>query len=151
MEAIAGPDDIALRAGVGNATLYRYFPTRDALLDAVYSADIEALTGAARELLETTENGQALRAWLRLVIEHLTARRGLTSASLNTAGDSQNLNCHWHDPMEATVTELLADAREDVGATELLMVANTIATAAEFSPGAAERLLDLTLDGITPR
>ncbi|GGN23174.1 TetR/AcrR family transcriptional regulator [Streptomyces fuscichromogenes] len=150
-------DDIARRAGVGNATLYRHFPTRDTLLVAVYSAEVDALTDAARRLLETSKNGQALKAWMRLFIEHLTARRGLASASLNTAGESKNLICHWHDPLVATTAELLADAREhgaarpDMKPMELLMMANTIAAVAELTPDAGERLLDIAFDGITPR
>ncbi|MBE8476092.1 TetR/AcrR family transcriptional regulator [Streptomyces justiciae] len=150
-------DDIARRAGVGNATLYRHFPTRDALLVAVYTAEIEALTDAARELLETTQSGQALKAWLRVFIDHITARRGLASASLNTVGERKDLICHWHDPLVATTTELLDDAREhgaahgDVRPAELLMMAYTIAAVAESTPGAGERLLDIAFDGITPR
>ncbi|MGW2049892.1 TetR/AcrR family transcriptional regulator [Streptomyces sp. NPDC001858] len=150
-------DDIARRAGVGNATLYRHFPTRDTLLVAVYSTEIDALTDAARQLLKSMGNGQALKAWMRLFVEHLTARRGLASATLNTAGESKNLICHWHDPLVATTAELLADAhrhdtaRADIKPVELLMMANTIAAVVEFAPDAGERLLDIAFDGITPR
>jgi AcrR family transcriptional regulator len=162
-EAIAehGPDvaldDIARRAGVGNATLYRHFPTRDTLLVAVYSAEIEALTDTARELLQTTKNGQALQVWLRLFVEYLIPRRGLASASLNTASESENLICRWHDPLVAAVTELIADAREhgtvraDVQPTDMLMMANAIATVAESAPDAGERLINIAFDGVTPR
>ncbi|WP_432194330.1 TetR/AcrR family transcriptional regulator [Streptomyces sp. bgisy027] len=162
-EAVAeqGPDvsldDIARRAGVGNATLYRHFPTRDSLLVEVYSADVGALRDAARELLETKNDGQALRAWLGLLVDYLASRQGLASASLSTVVESEDFVGNWHEPLEATLAELLADARAhdtaraDVKPAELFIMANAIATAVESAADGATRALDIAFDGITPR
>ncbi|MFD8000409.1 SbtR family transcriptional regulator [Streptomyces mirabilis] len=85
-----------------------------------------------------------------------TTRQVLASASLNTVSESRNLIYNWHDPLETTITELLANAREhgtaraDVNPTELLVMTDAIATAAESTPDAGGRLLDIALDGITP-
>ncbi|MFC8427961.1 TetR/AcrR family transcriptional regulator [Streptomyces sp. NPDC057253] len=139
-----------------NATLYRHFPARDALLVAVYTAEVEALTDAARELLETTQNGHGLKAWLRVIIDHSTARRGPAPASLYTVGERKNLVCRWHDPLVATTTELITDGREhgaahgDVRPAELLMMAYPIAAVAESTPDVGEPLLDIAFDRITP-
>ncbi|MET9089967.1 TetR/AcrR family transcriptional regulator [Streptomyces sp. NPDC004237] len=162
-EAVAeeGPkvalDDIARRAGVGNATLYRHFPTRDSLLVEVYSADVGALSAAARELLETTKNGQALRAWLVVLVEYLICRQGLASASLNTVGEREDLIGNWHEPLEAALSELLTDAaahgtaRADVKPAELFIMANAIATVAESAADAVTRIFDIAFNGIAPR
>jgi len=151
-------DDIARRAGVGNATLYRHFPTRHALLVAVYSHEVESLAETGRQLLGSAADGQALRAWLRILIAHISARRGLATAALSTAaGDSAHLVSSWHGTLEATIAELLADAREhrtarqDVEPSELLTLAIAIASATETAPGTGERLVGLVFDGVAPR
>src|ERR1700738_2189867 len=61
-------DEIARRAGVGIGTLYRHFPTRDAIVEAVYRREVQQLADAAPRLIESMAPAEALRAWMRLFI-----------------------------------------------------------------------------------
>lgn len=83
--ADASLDQIARRAGVGPGTLYRHFPTRDALIEAVYRSEVEALGAAAVELANRMEAVDALRAWMLLLLEHLGAKQIIVPV-LNSIG-----------------------------------------------------------------
>src|SRR5215472_6275819 len=69
--ADASLDDIAKQAAVGAGTLYRHFPTRDALIEAVYRSEVEKLAASARKFAETLSSIEALRAWMLLFIDHI--------------------------------------------------------------------------------
>ena len=96
----ASLDDIARAAGVGNATLYRHFPTRATLLEAVYDQRIAELCAAAAELADPAAPARALREWLRAVVAHVTDRRVLTDAFLaayeGPAGIEPPQVAAWH-------------------------------------------------------
>ena len=62
-------EEIATQAGVGSGPLYRHFPTRDALLEAVYRTEVEKLAAAERTLAQTLSPAEALRAWMLLFVE----------------------------------------------------------------------------------
>jgi AcrR family transcriptional regulator len=64
-------DDIAKEAGVGAGTLYRHFPTRDALLEAVYRTEVEKLAAAEQELAQKLSPVEALRAWMLLFVDYI--------------------------------------------------------------------------------
>jgi AcrR family transcriptional regulator len=64
-------DEIATQAGVGAGTLYRHFPTRDALLEAVYRTEVEKLASAERTLAQTLAPVEALRAWMSLFVDYI--------------------------------------------------------------------------------
>jgi AcrR family transcriptional regulator len=72
--AAASLDDIARRSGIGNATLYRHFPTRDALVEAVYRSEVEKLAVAEQHFAATLPPLEALRAWMLLFIDHVAAK-----------------------------------------------------------------------------
>jgi AcrR family transcriptional regulator len=76
-------DDIAKQAGVGAGTLYRHFPTRDALLEAVYRTEVEKLAGAEKEFARTMPPVEALRAWMLLFVDYIAAKQ-LIAPALNT-------------------------------------------------------------------
>src|SRR6201996_840233 len=67
-------DDIATQAGVGAGTLYRHFPTREALLEAVYHTEVEKLAAAQRRFADTMPPVQALRAWMLLFVDYIAAK-----------------------------------------------------------------------------
>src|SRR6201997_4129373 len=67
--ANASLDDIAAAAGVGPGTLYRHFPTRDALIEAVYKTEVEKLAAAERKFTESMPPIEALRAWMLLFVD----------------------------------------------------------------------------------
>src|SRR5580704_18157129 len=76
-------DDVAKQAGVGAGTLYRHFPTRDALLEAVYRTEVEKLAAAERRLTETMPPIEALRAWMLLFVDYIAAKQ-IIAPALNT-------------------------------------------------------------------
>src|ERR1700720_780124 len=76
-------DDVARQAGVGAGTLYRHFPTREALLEAVYRTEVEKLAAAERKLAQDLSPVEALRAWMLLFVDYIAAKQIIASA-LNT-------------------------------------------------------------------
>src|SRR6516165_4134088 len=72
--ANASLDDIAKEAGVGAGTLYRHFPTRDALIEAVYRSEVEKLAAAEKKFSENLPPVEALRAWLLLFVDYIAAK-----------------------------------------------------------------------------
>ena len=76
-------DDIAKQAGVGAGTLYRHFPTRDALIEAVYRSEVEKLAAAERKFAETMPPIDALRTWMLLFVDHI-AQKQIIAPALNS-------------------------------------------------------------------
>lgn len=76
-------DDVARQAGIGPGTLYRHFPTRDALLEAVYRTEVEKLAAAEREFSETMPPIEALRAWMLLFVDYIATKQ-IIAPALNT-------------------------------------------------------------------
>ncbi|WP_055748640.1 TetR/AcrR family transcriptional regulator [Frankia sp. AvcI1] len=151
-------DEIARRAGVGNATLYRNFPTRGDLLVAVYSEEVDALCGHGAALLETTPPGDALFAWLDLFVVHAATRRALALAAISQGPDERRgeLAEGWHASMRSTLAALLAPAQEagavrpDLTAADLLALTNATALAST-DPADAVRLMHVLRGGVEPR
>jgi AcrR family transcriptional regulator len=76
-------DDVAKQAGVGAGTLYRHFPTRDALLEAVYRTEVEKLAAAERKLAQDLSPIEALRAWMLLFVDYIATKQ-IIAPALNT-------------------------------------------------------------------
>lgn len=159
--ADASLEEIARQAGVGSATLHRHFPSRRALLEAVFHDRVDALCARARELAGDTEPGPALVVWLRAVGAYVATTRGLAASLLDGAHDGgppQSDACCYAVIANAG-DELLRRAREadavrpGVSIDDLLALVNAISLAAEHGPGGtaeADRLLALAIDGIRP-
>jgi AcrR family transcriptional regulator len=152
-------DDIARAAGVGSGTLYRHFPTRLALIEAVYRDNVERLCDEGARLAATEPPADALVDWLRGFVRVVSQKRGL-AAALTADGRESELFAQTHAMINATGGELLDNAkaagavRDDVDLADLLKIAKAFAYAGETSPegGAlAERLLALSMDGLRPR
>ncbi|GAA0450608.1 TetR family transcriptional regulator [Actinoplanes capillaceus] len=146
--AAASLNKIAQRAGVGPGTLYRHFPSAQALLVAIITADVAALVDHGRELLGHPSPGEALRIWLRAVAVHATAMRGLVATELLGA-DPALAECH--DRIRAVAGDLSerAGVRDDVD--DLLTVVSAVAWASERLPGdrgRLDRLLTLVTRGL---
>lgn len=148
-------DDIAKRAGVGNATLYRHFPTRQALLEAVHRDHIEALCRQAEDLLKAHSPGEALTSWLKAVVAQGSTGRGLAASLMAAMGTGEESGCR--DAVFASASALLTrgqqagDIRVDVTVRQLLKLVNAIALATETEPDGeeqADHLVDLLLDGL---
>ncbi|POM25797.1 Bacterial regulatory protein, tetR family [Actinomadura rubteroloni] len=127
-------DDIARRAGVGNATMYRHFPTRRELIIAVYSGEVAELWARSQSLLAEDPPGDALFDWLHDFIAHVAAKRELAlSITDDPAGRRSALFDRWHHSMRTAASALLTRAqnagavRADLNVSELLALANGIA------------------------
>jgi len=84
-------DDIARQAGIGPGTLYRHFPTRDALIEAVYRGEVEKLTASSQRFAATMTPLEALRAWMLLFIDHVAHKTLIIPAMDTVAGGSSRL------------------------------------------------------------
>ncbi|WP_318207329.1 MULTISPECIES: helix-turn-helix domain-containing protein [unclassified Streptomyces] len=153
--ADASLEEVARRAGVGSATLHRHFPSRQALLEAVFKDRVQSLCAKADELLAAPDPGQALSTWLHAVGAHAVANRGL-GASLMRDGDPA-LGETCHDMITTAGDALLtraraADAvRAGITITQLLKLVGAIALATEREsdgPAEADVLLSIALDGV---
>ncbi|MFJ8307491.1 MULTISPECIES: TetR/AcrR family transcriptional regulator [unclassified Streptomyces] len=156
----ASLDDIAKRAGVGSGTLYRHFPTRQALLEGVYVDSIEEIAARADELGAGPDPGEALTLWLRELAEQMIRIRGLKAllgAAVTDGSSAVMSKCS--EKLKAAADRLLSAAqdagavRRDLKRTELLRLTHALATAAELSQGGTEdvgRYLTLLLEGIRP-
>jgi AcrR family transcriptional regulator len=89
--AQASLDDIAQRSGVGNATLYRHFSTRDALIEAVYRNEVEKLAAAEERFAAYMPPLEALRAWMLLLIDHFAAKKLIIPAMDTVAAGPMRL------------------------------------------------------------
>jgi AcrR family transcriptional regulator len=153
----ASLDEIARRAGVGIGTLYRHFPTRQALLEAVYRDQVEELCAVARELSDSDEAPeQALERWLRALMAFATTKKNLSSALMSGPNKSEVATSCSAMVREAA-TKLLAEAqrtgqvREDVDAVDLLRMSHALAIAADLPyshPDQGERLMSVLLAGL---
>jgi AcrR family transcriptional regulator len=119
-------DEIAKRAGVGIGTLYRHFPTRDAMLQSVYRHEVEQLAEAADTLLETMLPLDALRAWLRLFADYLGTKRIIVPVIKAAASDNSALFEYSSAQIRGAVNRLVArgieqgEVREDIRGLDLL-------------------------------
>ena len=150
-------DEIARRAGVGNATLYRHFPTRSDLLIAVYSQEVRDLTRRGDDLRTAPDAAAALLAWLDAFVEHVATKQSLAlEATTGATGDRSDLFAAWHDAMTTTAGALLrraqaADAVDgDLAVTDLLALATGAALTGADLPH-ARRLLRLCWRGLGGR
>ncbi len=108
----ASLEEIARRAGVGIGTLYRHFPNRQALLEAVYRDQVDVLSDRARQLSESENPGAALEEWLRALVSFGRTKRSLTSAMLATLDKDSELLSTCSLIMRSAATTLLKRAQE---------------------------------------
>ena len=153
----ASLEEIARRAGVGIGTLYRHFPTRQALLEAVYTDQVQALRVRAAELSRAETPGAALADWLRALVAFGSTKRSLTSALLETLDKDSELLSSCGAVLREVTSELLERAqragvaRTDVKGNDVLRLAHGVSMAADWAPGdpgQAERMLTLVIDGL---
>ena len=149
----ASLEDIARRAGVGIGTLYRHFPTREALVEAAYRTELDKLCDAAPALLTTLPPDRALRAWMDRFVDYMTTKRGMAEALKVVIASGGNPYAVSRDRLLTAVGSLL-DAgitagvlRADVPAADVLTSLSGVTLAATEREQAG-RLLDLLVDGL---
>ncbi|MEY2441249.1 MAG: hypothetical protein QOJ46_675 [bacterium] len=154
--ADASLEDIARRAGVGIGTLYRNFPTRQALLEAVYVDEVEAICRAADDL-EGRESWDALVTWLRRFADYATTKKALAAELMAYLDGDAAVFAHCRTEIRAAGTPLLAAAqragaaRSDADFMDVLRMVGGIATIPNAEPGQVDRILAVALDGLRPR
>jgi AcrR family transcriptional regulator len=149
---------IARQAGVGIGTLYRHFPTREALVDAVYRDQVERLVVGAHELLADCPPTEALRRWMDLFAGWVATKRGMLGTLLVMIEAGEISHAQTRTELRSAITTILdagratGELRTDVDAEDILAsligiftVAGTPAQRAQ-----AERLLNLLMDGLAP-
>jgi AcrR family transcriptional regulator len=149
-------DDFARLAGVGTGTLYRHFPTREALAEAVYHEEIATLCDRARRLRATLPAQEALTAFLRGMVDHMHAHQGLARTLATLMATRTGALAEGGQALEQAVTGLMDAAvqdgavRDDVGAGAVMMALHGIG-AAHDRPGwraGADGVITLVLDGL---
>ncbi|MGW7528154.1 TetR/AcrR family transcriptional regulator [Streptomyces sp. NPDC054783] len=156
----ASLDDIARRAGVGSGTLYRHFPTRQALLEAAYVDRIEAMAARADELAAELPPGEALVEWLGEVCAGAIQVRGLKALLGSAVTDGSTVaatacGTHMQDAARRLVeaAQRAGSLRGDVEPIEVLRLAHGVASASELADGQGRqicRYLYLLTEGLRP-
>ncbi|MET8996441.1 TetR/AcrR family transcriptional regulator [Amycolatopsis sp. NPDC004169] len=151
-------DDFARLAGVGTGTLYRHFPTREALAEAVYRGEVATLCERARELQATLPAAEALAKFLRDTVDHIGAHVGLarTLATLMAAGSDALAD--GSRELEQAVTDLVTAAvrdgtvRDDVSPGAIMMALHGIGAAHDRPEWRTEAdgVITLVLAGLRP-
>lgn len=149
-------DDFARLAGVGTGTLYRHFPTREALAEAVYHGEVAALCDRARQLQDTLPAAEALATFLHGMVDHIAAHEGLARTLATLMASGSGAMAEGSRALEQAVTDLVTAAvqdgavRDDVDAGAVMMALHGIG-AAHDRPGwraEADGVITLVLDGL---
>jgi len=149
-------DEIARRAGVGIGTFYRHFPTRDAIVEAVYRREVQQLAGAAQRLLGAMQPGEALHQWMRLFVDYIATKKVIASALASIVGGVTDLYAASGAQITEAMSLLVARAaaageiRADVDPSDLLraLVGFTYGAAGPGWQASALRLIDILMDGL---
>jgi AcrR family transcriptional regulator len=153
--AAAALENVAERAGVGIGTLYRHFPTRQALLEAVYAGEVEAMARSAEELAELPP-WDALSEWFHRYVGFAATKRALTEALLEAAPESDVL-LMCRTALMTAGTGLIERAqkagvvRPDATFVDVGRMVSGIAVVSTGDPEQTERMLQIVLDGLRPR
>ena len=156
--ADASLDDIAVQAGVGPGTLYRHFPTRDALIEAVYRSEVEKLAAAERDFAESMPPIEALRAWMLLFVDHIATKQIIAPALNTLVGGPTKLYEGSHGQIRGAIDALvkraikIGEIRKDLDSFDLLRALIGVAHVAS-SPDwqqSARRLVDILITGSRP-
>jgi AcrR family transcriptional regulator len=150
-------DEIAKRAGVGPGTLYRHFPHRQALLEAVYLTGLERLCERAYKLRDEQEPFQALVAWCRAFLDYAAEKRGLMVALLAIMDRGSEFIQGCRAAVQEASGALLVPAQEagllraDLLPADIPRLIHAVAVASETAPEASERLFDVVIEGLRTR
>lgn len=152
----ASLEAVAKRAGVGIGTLYRHFPTREALFEAVYRREVDQLSELAEQLKSTAAPVDALRRWLKANVELVATKKGMIAALALAVQTSSELYAYSFDRLTKAVAGLLdravaaGEIRADVSAEDLLRALIGMCYLHD-QPGwqsTVLRLMDVFIDGL---
>lgn len=156
--ANASLDDIAREAGVGPGTLYRHFPSRDALIEAVYRTEVEKLAAAQWKFAETMPPIEALRAWMLLFVDYIAAKHIIAPALNTIVGGAAKLYEDSRSKIQGAIDALVkraiksGDIRRDLDSFDLLRAligVSNVASTPDWQQS-ARRLVDILISGSRP-
>ena len=158
-----GPDvtleSIAADAGVGIGTLYRHFPTREALIEAAYRSELARLCAGVPELIQTLPADVALRTWMDRFIDYLATKRGMAEALRRVIASGGNPFAESRKSLLEAIGSLLkagaaqGEIRGDIDPADVMFGISGVSLVAgePEQRDQAGRLLDLLLDGLRYR
>jgi AcrR family transcriptional regulator len=148
-------DAIAKDAGVGIGTLYRHFPTREALVDAAYQNELARLCDGVTDLLATMPPDAAARTWMDRFIDYMATKRGMADALRALIASGGNPYAHSKDRLMTAITALLdagaaaGTIRSDIEPDDVLAWLGGVCMMGDSVPrDVAGRMLDLLMDGL---
>ncbi|MFM0392557.1 TetR/AcrR family transcriptional regulator [Paraburkholderia phytofirmans] len=151
-------EEVARQAGVGAGTLYRHFPTRDALLESVYRAEVAKLAEEQRRLSDSLPAADALRSWMLLFVDYIATKKIIAPALNSIVGGPTKLfessGAQIKDAIHLLVTNAISsgDIRADIKPLDLLRAlvgVSNVASAPDWQQS-AKRLVDILLLGSRP-
>jgi len=151
-------DDVAKQARVGAGTLYRHFPTRDSLLEAVYHTEVAKLAAAERKFAQTMPPMEALRAWMLLFVDYIAAKHIIAPALNTLIGGPSKLYEASRGQLSGAIEALVERAiqsgeiRKDLAPFDLLRAligVSNVASGADWQQS-AKRLVDILITGSRP-
>ncbi|HWA95828.1 MAG TPA: TetR/AcrR family transcriptional regulator [Terracidiphilus sp.] len=156
--AATSMDEIAKKAGVGPGTLYRHFPTRDALLEAVYRTEVEKLAAAQHRFSKTMPPVEALRAWMKLFVDYVEAKHIIAPALNTLVGGASRIYAATGDLVKDAINTLVenaiasGDIRPGIDPLDLLraLVGLSQGVSGPGWTGSAKRLVDILILGSRP-
>ena len=156
--AHASLDDIAKEAKVGAGTLYRHFPTRDALIEAVYCTEVEKLAAAERKFAAAMPPIEALRAWMLLFVDYIAAKQIIAPALNTFVGGPSKLYEGSRAQIQGAINALVrraiksGDIRKDLDPFDLLRAligVSNVASSPDWQQS-AKRLVEILITGSRP-
>jgi AcrR family transcriptional regulator len=151
-------DEIAKEARVGPGTLYRHFPTRDALIEAVYRTEVEKLAAAEQKLSQSMTPIEALRAWMLLFVDHIATKQIIAPALNAYVGGASKLYEGSRSQVQQAIESLVkravknGDVRKDIEPFDLLRAligVSHVGSGPEWKQS-ARRLVDILISGSRP-
>jgi AcrR family transcriptional regulator len=153
----ASMEAIAKEAGVGVGTLYRHFPKRIDVVEAVYRDDVDVLVATAERGLTALDPWDALEAWLRAYVEYGQAKRVLLNELHEAFEKNPHLKVASRERVTAAAGKVLKRAQEagaartDIDGSDLMQIVSPMCTSPTLETGQGERLIGMILDGLRPR
>jgi AcrR family transcriptional regulator len=152
----ASMEAIAKQAGVGVGTLYRHFPKRIDVVEAVYRDDVDALVGSAEHGLADLDAWTALAGWLRAYVDYARAKRTFLNELHEAFEKNPDLKSISRERIADACDRVLTRAQEagvartDIDGADLMQLVSQMCTSPTLTPDQGERLLAVILDGLRP-
>ena len=152
----ASMEAIAKQAGVGVGTLYRHFPKRIDVVEAVYRDDVDALVGSAEQGLADADPWAALAGWLQAYVEYARAKRTFLNELREAFEKNPDLKSVSRERISAACDRVLTTAqragaaRTDIDGDDLMQLVSQMCTSPTLTPDQGQRLLAVILDGLRP-